>query len=208
MIYIIIAVAILVALILYYLKRTNKKSTSNIQLETPDSPEENKNENTLSDVVGLIITFCILLGIVCFYYYGTVSHLDLRETNYVKIEDVYDEPQSYKLEIIPESENKYISYIKDEYASGYIYCFKNQNGDLVLKNTNQDYTVIEFVYSNNVQPSLVIESSRETTILTEKPNIWFNLFKWWRVKDYSVGDIVQERQFNDTYTFYLPESNK
>ncbi len=155
-------------------------------------------------LVFLYILTVTVLGIVanaCYNHYVDLLYSDLSETGYVKIEYVYDEPQYYKLEIIPESEDKYVTHIN----SGYRYCVKNNDGDYTIKNTNQSlFSKVEIVYTNENQPRCIIESGKGISTLTKKPSFWFNLFQWLVVKDYAVGDIVKEWRLDDIYTFYVP----
>lgn len=155
-----------------------------------------------------IIFFCCLVTAVlclvvgaCHNHYVELLYSDLSETGYVNIEYIYDKPQYYELELLPNSEDKYIEYVNN----GYKYCIKNKDGDYITKNTNSSiFSKVDVVYTDDNQPFCVVKSGKEISTLTKRPNIWFNLFQWWVVKDINIGDIVKEGPLDDIYTFHLP----
>lgn len=155
------------------------------------------------EFVGISILFSIFLCIFCVFQYDAV---DITKTNYVVYKYVYDEPQTYKLEALPESKNKHISYIESNAENGYRYCIKDKDGTYIQKNTSKgSFAETKIIYTDDVQPSLQIEKGKKVFVLTQKPSFWFNFYKWFQVKNYDIGDTVYEYPLpDDKYTFYLP----
>lgn len=154
----------------------------------------------------VLLTILLLAALAFTLITYIPSEPDLQDENYVATYIYNSEMKETKLEFLPHKDKKCIVQAPITYGPPvFEFCIKDEKTHAKkLMLTGGDFTV-KYIQESD-KPYVRYKNKYKSWILTNKPSAWLNYNKWFKYKDYNVGDELAKETRVIYCEFYVPKS--